>query len=367
MPKRIRGPRVAGLFCLLLTPGFCQDNPPRAVHRRADAISQGSLAHYRQGETYLLQNNFQSAANEFREALNGDHQPPWTEVWSHIQLARIFDSTGQQERAVNEYRLAQRTGDDTFGAQQEANDYLQRAAQGRYVPPAPHPLLSDISEPIQKIDPEYTEEARLAQLEGTVVLGAEIDESGLAQDLHVVQSVGLGLDEKAIEAVKRWSFQPGIPADPRAKTVTQIQVDFRLPSKQTLWHLIGVQFHAPPGVSRPVFESAPYPIGAGIGPEAMEEGRVVVAIGRLATAQLTFDVDEQGVPVNFRTPDASEPVWGSEATALVRQWRFTPGNSNGIAVAVPCTVELIWGERELSTSTLLEWRASMEVPNAPLK
>lgn len=177
----------------------------------------------------------------------------------------------------------------------------------------------------------------------------------------MVESVGLGLDEKAIEAVQQWSFRPGITVDSRAKVVTQIQVDFRLPSKQSRWHLIGAHFHTPPSVSRPVFLSTQYPTGAGIGPEAMEEGRVLVAIGRLATAQLTFDVDEHGIPVNFRTPNASEPVWGSEATALVGQWRFTPGNRNGIRVAVSCTVELLWGERELSAATLLQWRATMDL------
>ncbi len=57
----------------------------------------------------------QSAANEFREALNGDLEPKWTEVWAHINLGKIFDITGQRERAVNEYKLAIRTKDNTQG------------------------------------------------------------------------------------------------------------------------------------------------------------------------------------------------------------------------------------------------------------
>ena len=52
-----------------------------------------SLAHYRVGEVFFLQNNYQSAANEFREALNGDLDPKWTEVWAHIKLGNIFDLT----------------------------------------------------------------------------------------------------------------------------------------------------------------------------------------------------------------------------------------------------------------------------------
>jgi Peptidase family M1 domain len=86
-----------------------------------------SLAHYRIAEVFFLQNNYQSAANEFREALNGDLQPKWTEVWAHINLGKIFDITGQRERAVNEYNLAVRTKDNTQGAQAEAEKYLKQA------------------------------------------------------------------------------------------------------------------------------------------------------------------------------------------------------------------------------------------------
>jgi tetratricopeptide (TPR) repeat protein len=84
-----------------------------------------SLAHYRIAEVFFLQSNLQSAANEFREALNGDLEPKWTEVWAHINLGKIFDLTGQRDRAVNEYTLAMRTKDDTQGAQEEAAKYLK--------------------------------------------------------------------------------------------------------------------------------------------------------------------------------------------------------------------------------------------------
>jgi len=84
-----------------------------------------SLALYRIAEIAFLQQNWQTAANQFREALNGDLQPKWTEVWSHINLGKIFDVTGSRDRAVNEYNLAIRTKDDTQGAQEEASKYLK--------------------------------------------------------------------------------------------------------------------------------------------------------------------------------------------------------------------------------------------------
>jgi aminopeptidase N len=96
-------------------------------YQKALEVSHGSsLAHYRVAEIFFLQNNYQSAANEFREAANGDLDPKWTEVWSHIKLGNIFDITGQRDRAVNEYNLAIRTRDNTQGAQEEAAKYLKQ-------------------------------------------------------------------------------------------------------------------------------------------------------------------------------------------------------------------------------------------------
>jgi TonB family protein len=311
---------------------------------------QSSLAHYRRAEVYLQQNNLQTAAKEFQAALNGDLEPAWTVVWSHIRLGQIFDATAQHGRAVDEYQQAEQTGDNTDGALDQANDYLQHGEHAIYLPPArPHLPLRD---PIQRTEPEYTEEARLAELEGTVLITASIGGDGFAHDLNVLQPLGLGLDEKAVEAVQQWHFAPNLKPEGVNMPNTQIAVDFRLPEKRSRWHLIQVQFETPAGATRPVFSSALYPIGAGIGPEAMEEGRLLVAIGRLATARLTFNVDQRGMPADLQIANASEPVWGSEATALVGQWRFLPAMKNGVAMTVPCTLDLVWGARELDASRL---------------
>ncbi len=96
-------------------------------YQKAIEVNHGSsLAHYRVAEIFFLQNNYQSAANEYREALNGDLTPKWTEVWAHIRLGNIFDVSGQRDRAVNEYNHAIRTRDDTEGAQAEAAKYLKQ-------------------------------------------------------------------------------------------------------------------------------------------------------------------------------------------------------------------------------------------------
>jgi tetratricopeptide (TPR) repeat protein len=89
-----------------------------------DVKRNSSLAHYRTAEAYFKQGNYQAAANEFRESLSGDLDPKWTEVWSHINLGMIYDITDQRDRAVNEYKLAQRTKDNTQGALEEAQKYI---------------------------------------------------------------------------------------------------------------------------------------------------------------------------------------------------------------------------------------------------
>jgi hypothetical protein len=97
----------------------------KEYQKALESNRNSSMAHFRIAEVFFLQNNFQAAANSFREALNGDLDPKWTEVWAHIKLGNIFDITGQRDRAVNEYNQAIRTKDNTQGAQEEAAKYLK--------------------------------------------------------------------------------------------------------------------------------------------------------------------------------------------------------------------------------------------------
>ncbi len=96
-------------------------------NKALEVNKNSSLAHYRIAEVFFLQKNYQASANAYRESLNGDGEPRWTEVWSHLQLGKIFDVTGQRERAVNEYRQAIQTNDNTQGAIEESRRYMQKA------------------------------------------------------------------------------------------------------------------------------------------------------------------------------------------------------------------------------------------------
>jgi len=81
---------------------------------------------------------------------------------------------------------------------------------------------------IFKVEPEYSEEARKAKYQGTVLLYVEVDPSGRAQNIRVARSLGLGLDEKAIEAVRRWKFKPGYKDGRPVTVAATIEVNFRL-------------------------------------------------------------------------------------------------------------------------------------------
>jgi TonB family protein len=329
-----------------ITVAFSQGPADLLTQYRKDleAHRNSSIAHFRIGEILSQQGNYQAAANELREALSGDLQPRWIEVWAHIYLGRIYDATGQRDRAVREHQLAFQTGDNTQDAITEATEYLRFQGATPTVPvalvrsavvrTAPGELLS-------RTDPEYSDEARLAELEGTVVVAGVVGEDGRATDLRVSQSLGLGLDEKAIEAVQQWRFKP------ETKSFSA-PVEFSIPSKQSRWHLIGVDFRPPEGASRPTVLTANYPGGAGVfNGAAIEEGRLLGGIGRQAFITLSFDVNEGGMPVNIQVVRSSDPVWDDQATTVLRYWRFTPGMKDGKPVSVPCTFDFVWGPRIL--------------------
>jgi hypothetical protein len=110
-------------------------------YQRALSIQPSrSLANFRMGEAFFYQKNYQASANEFREALATMPEPSekWTEVWSHLYLAKIFDILGQRERALNEYNKARQTNDNTGGAQDVAEALIKKPyTEGGMPTPSP--------------------------------------------------------------------------------------------------------------------------------------------------------------------------------------------------------------------------------------
>jgi protein TonB len=81
---------------------------------------------------------------------------------------------------------------------------------------------------IYQVDPEFSEEARRAKHYGTVILVVDVDMTGRAVNVRVARSLGLGLDERAVEAVSRWRFRPGMRSGKPVTVSATIEVNFHL-------------------------------------------------------------------------------------------------------------------------------------------
>jgi len=93
------------------------------------------------------------------------------------------------------------------------------------------PLAAQDTKPpklVQKIAPQYSEQARIDKVEGIVTLKVLVDAEGHTSDIRVVKSLGHGLDENAIDAVQKWLFQPGTMNGKPVAVGAVIEVPFQL-------------------------------------------------------------------------------------------------------------------------------------------
>jgi TonB family protein len=81
---------------------------------------------------------------------------------------------------------------------------------------------------VYKVDPDYSEEALAARVSGDALLSVVVGENGQARDMKVINGLGFGLDEKAIEAVQKWRFRPGLKDGKPVAVRAQIEINFRL-------------------------------------------------------------------------------------------------------------------------------------------
>jgi TonB family protein len=190
----------------------------------------------------------------------------------------------------------------------------------------------DINAPfvIAKAMPAYTEEARLAKLEGGVLLSLVVGADGQPRDVQVTRPLGLGLDESAVESVRAWQFKPGarngIPVDVRVNE----EVFFRSPRTLWDWHVVRVVFQPPALATRPVLIQAKFPATVD------EEQNASVTIG--------CDVGPNGIPLNAHVVKSSDARWESQLLAAVgKNWRFRPASIDGQPVTTPAWFEFVRG------------------------
>ncbi len=162
-----------------------------------------------------------------------------TFVISNEGVPELVSATTPMERplpkavrdAISEWRFTPATvRGKPASAQQTVRLDCGDATSAEPEPSPPYRVGGVVTAPrvLAKIDPEYSEEARQAKAQGTVLLSVVVDRSGRAKNLQIVRGLGMGLDERAMAAVLQWVFAPGTrngtPVDVRA----QIEVNFRL-------------------------------------------------------------------------------------------------------------------------------------------
>ena len=136
--------------------------------------------------------------------------------------SKLFDTSGGQG--------AQGLGNGKGGGVGSGNGDGYGPGSGGGTGGGAYRIGGDVSAPqlVSKVEPEYSEEARKAKFSGSVLLSIVVDEHGLPRDIKVVRPLGLGLDEKAIEAVSHWRFRPGVKGGRPVATQAQVEVNFRL-------------------------------------------------------------------------------------------------------------------------------------------
>jgi|SRR5579862_121303 len=194
--------------------------------------------------------------------------------------------------------------------------------------------------PLLRVDPSYSELARAAAYSGTVVVQIVVDSTGAPRDIRVIRSLGLGLDEKAIEAVSQWTFQPGMKDGQPVNVRATIEVNFRLVDdnrKLPGWRLSRTTFRPPQGGTAPVLVEFTRPRPH--------------RDAKSAFAKLEFEVDEEGRVQNPRVvtdpalPIGTDldPALEKNLLAAAKLWRFTPAQEGGKAVSSRVIFDFVWG------------------------
>ena len=280
----------------------------------------------------------------------GDH---WTKISLLFgQPATTEDTAGGDTVYIYEFRVASlpprladctltfRAGSNNTLVAKEANPALTAAPERAPLATARDAALhvgNGVSVPVvlYKVDPQYSEEARKAELEGTVLLKFVVDTSGHARNVGVVRSLGLGLDEKAVEAVNAWKFRPGSKDGQLVAVMATIEMNFRLQgSSYPGWRLGRAVFQLPDGASRPLLTKFAQP-----------KAHAYKGAGQNSTV-LHFEVGPDGIPRQLRF--TVDPEWEvkDDLLAAVKKWRFNPATKDGMPVSANATFEFVWEENK---------------------
>lgn len=221
-----------------------------------------------------------------------------------------------------------------------------------------HHVGRGISAPIAtyKTEPQYTEEARTANFQGTVGLSMVVDEEGLPRKVKVVRPLGVGLDEKAIESVQQWRFLPARLNGKPVAVLATVEVNFRLlfgrPCPKCKDHegqLARLNFTLQPGTARPELTHGKLP-----GNPAAPGDQFL---------RIRLQVNEKGKPGSVKVLESTDKDWGEKTLRELRSWRFLPAMANGRPVPVEGVFELAHGREPHSVKKVAP---SVDLAPAPV-
>ena len=81
---------------------------------------------------------------------------------------------------------------------------------------------------IYSVEPEFSEEARKAKVAGNVLVSIIVDATGHPQNVRVIRGIGMGLDEKAVEAVRQYRFKPAMMNGKPVPVEVNFDVNFQI-------------------------------------------------------------------------------------------------------------------------------------------
>jgi TonB family protein len=205
----------------------------RSKKESIEARSWLGMAYERLGDRFFGSGDTDKAIEAYRNALASVPDDPY---W-HEQLGNALEKKGDQEGALKEYRAAAELAPLDEGLQVKAakppggppglEHPNNRGDKARERPMRVGPGVS-APIPISKPDPAYSERARQAKFQGTVVMQITVDPEGNVSGARVVKPLGLGLDAKALETVRTWTFQPAMKDGVPVPVTVMVEFSFRL-------------------------------------------------------------------------------------------------------------------------------------------
>lgn len=184
----------------------------------ADSINNLAVLYENQAQNDKAEVYYQFALKIREQALGPDHVQTIETLEHYARLLQKLHRSEEAGKLLERCRVyrAARVAESATGAPVSAVEVVEAGA-GVQLP-----------ELEQRVEPEYTEEARIARHEGSVALQAEISADGHASNFRLLRSLGLGLDEKAAEAVRQWVFKPARQGKKTVAFRAVLEIHFRV-------------------------------------------------------------------------------------------------------------------------------------------